>query len=316
MRALVTGGTGYIGLNLVHHLMVSDIEVTVLVRESSPTQWLPDGVETCRGDVTDPGSVVEAAVRPDCDTIFHLAAVHGRFSNAETAGALDWERMKHVNVDGTANVINAAKEHGVDSVVFTSTVKAHPNITWEGSSPYVRSKIRAQELFDKSDHSFGYGIVNPTVVVGPRDYRLVRYQPYQFVESNIVLPPPLYFPIDINIVHVQDVVESLVHYAENPDDSAHVIAGPNISMRNYCQTIGSVSDSSSFVVPTPYAETFLPPMIDIGKKIGILPIGSEAFNWSDRDVPDNLTKSAPVRQRSVWDIAHDTYRWYSEMELL
>lgn len=316
MNVLVTGGTGYIGLNLIHTLIDSSHNVSVFARETSPTKWLPEDVSTYIGDVTNEADVRSAVEQSDCNRIVHLAAVHGRYSSAETEGSLDEATGNAVNVKGTANVIKAANESSVTSVVFLSTTKAHPKISADNPSVYVQTKVAAQDLFHEQKQDFQYAIVNPTVVVGPRDYRLARYQIYQLVISNRLLVPPLYKPIRINLIHIQDVVDTILHFLSDPNGEDNLVTGKNVRMRQYCKTIARVSDSSTWIPPTPYAHLYIPRMIDLVNQLGLIPIDSKMFSWSDRTVPDKYTKKGPIKNKSLRTIVRDTYDWYTKHELL
>lgn len=103
-RALVTGATGMLGSHVVERLRDDGWDVRALVRDPSAARALLDGIgaEPARGDVMDAASVREAA--RGCDVVFHAAAVitpHG-----------GWERFRTVNIEGTTNVVAAARDAG------------------------------------------------------------------------------------------------------------------------------------------------------------------------------------------------------------
>ncbi|HEY0318260.1 MAG TPA: NAD-dependent epimerase/dehydratase family protein [Solirubrobacterales bacterium] len=121
MRCIVTGGAGFIGSNLVDALLARGDEVTVVDdlstgRRENLDQALADGAELVELDIRDAAALAElvAARRPE--TIFHLAAQIDVRRSLEDP-AFDAE----INVGGTANVLEAAREAGTDRVVFVST---------------------------------------------------------------------------------------------------------------------------------------------------------------------------------------------------
>lgn len=116
MTVLVTGATGFIGSNLVHHLVERGERVRVLKRPSTRPVLL-DGlpVEVAEGDVTDAGSVVRAA--EGVDGIYHVAGMVSYWKPARA-------RQVRVNVDGTRNVVAAAVRCGVRRIVHTSSIAA------------------------------------------------------------------------------------------------------------------------------------------------------------------------------------------------
>jgi len=115
MRALVTGGAGFIGRHLVKALVARGDGVVVLdnFRRSS-REDVPDGVTLVEGDIRDPETVAKAAA--GCDTVFHLAA------QSNVLGAVqDVEYSFSTNVTGTFHVLKAASDAGVRSLVFASS---------------------------------------------------------------------------------------------------------------------------------------------------------------------------------------------------
>src|SRR5262245_28171483 len=116
MRALVTGGTGFIGSHVVRALLAKKISVRCLVRPGSTRANL-DGleVEYVVGDLADHASL-KVAVK-DCDQLFHVAADYRLW-------APNPEEMDRINVDGSRALLDAAGEAGVKKIIFTSSVSA------------------------------------------------------------------------------------------------------------------------------------------------------------------------------------------------
>ena len=117
MRALVIGGSGFVGASLVAGLTERGIEVCVLRRRSSSLAALAGlEYETAVGDILDgPDALVEAMA--DCDWVFHTAAVTQYWRR-------DHGGLYRVNVEGTRNVLTAALRAGVKRLVFTSSLGA------------------------------------------------------------------------------------------------------------------------------------------------------------------------------------------------
>ncbi len=110
MKALVTGGGGFLGRGIVHALLGEGHTVRTLTRGEYP-ELKQAGVETLQGDIADAGAV-EAAV-DGCDVVFHVAAKVG------AAGA--YEDFQRTNVVGTQNVLEACRTFSVERLVYTST---------------------------------------------------------------------------------------------------------------------------------------------------------------------------------------------------
>lgn len=178
---LVTGAEGFIGSHLVEALVAQDRKVRAMVLYNSfgYNGWLDtipqatrDKIEIVMGDVRDPFSVREAM--KDCDAVMHLAALIAiPYSYVAPASYVD------TNVNGTLNVVQAARDMGIKKVVHTSTSEVygsaqivpipetHPLV---GQSPYSASKIGADQMAYSYFCAFGTPVatVRPFNTYGPR----------------------------------------------------------------------------------------------------------------------------------------------------
>jgi dihydroflavonol-4-reductase len=114
MKTLVTGSTGFLGFAVLRELLDDDREVKVLVRKGTDTANI-DGldVEIAYGDLRDPESIRSAL--NGCDILYHVAAYYSLWDR-------DQQLIYEINVEGTRNILRAAKEKGLKKVVYTSTV--------------------------------------------------------------------------------------------------------------------------------------------------------------------------------------------------
>ena len=247
MRALVTGGTGFIGANLVAGLNARGIAARVLRRPSSSLTALAGlTYESAIGDIL--GEVADlTAVMGDCDWVFHVAAVSDYWRHGE-----DW--LYRVNVQGTKNVLAAAQAAGVKRFVFTSSlaalgVPANGKLLNESSQfnltpsqfPYGHSKHLA-ELEVKRAVAGGLSavIVNPVVVLGPRDVNEVSGSLVLEVAKGRLR---FYLPGGVNIVAVENVVAGHIAAAERGRvGERYILGGENVSyetaLRTICQVVG------------------------------------------------------------------------------
>ena len=119
MRALITGGGGFLGRYIVKQLLEKDIDVRILCR-STQDDLVNQGVEVVQGDILHAGCV-ETASR-DCDVVFHVAAKAGVWGRE-----IDYF---NANVVGTRNVFNACHVNGIKYLVHTST----PSVVFSGKA--------------------------------------------------------------------------------------------------------------------------------------------------------------------------------------
>jgi len=180
-KVLVTGADGFIGSHLVQALMAAGNEVRAFCLYNSNGSWgwldnLPEAdkaeLDVVLGDIRDPLCVREAM--RGCEQVFHLAALIAiPYSYVAPASYVD------TNIHGTLNVVQAARDLGVDRVVHTSTSETygtaqfvpitedHPLV---GQSPYAASKIGADQMALSYWRSFDtpVTIVRPFNTYGPR----------------------------------------------------------------------------------------------------------------------------------------------------
>src|SRR4051812_11554367 len=121
MRALVTGGAGFIGSNLLHALLERGAEGTRVDdhstgRRENLAHALENGAELAESDIRDAQAMLDVFGRARPEVVYHLAAqIDVRHSVADPAADA------RINVEGTINVLNASLEAGVGRFVNTST---------------------------------------------------------------------------------------------------------------------------------------------------------------------------------------------------
>lgn len=180
-KILVTGSDGFIGSHLTEELVKKGYEVKAFVYYNSFNTWgwldtLPKDimqhVEIFQGDVRDPNGVKEAM--KGCDAVFHLAALIAiPFSYHSPDTYVD------TNIKGTLNILQAARDLGIERVLVTSTSEVYGTALYvpidekhpyQGQSPYSATKIGADRLAESFYRSFDLPvtIVRPFNTYGPR----------------------------------------------------------------------------------------------------------------------------------------------------
>jgi NAD dependent epimerase/dehydratase len=180
-KVLVTGADGFIGSHLVEELISSGAKVKAFVYYNSFNSWgwldsfseeQLAKIEIFAGDIRDPNGVRTAM--KDCDVVFHLAALIAiPFSYHSPDSYID------TNVKGTLNIVQAAKQLGIERVLITSTSEVYGTARYipidenhprQAQSPYSASKIGADSIAESFYRSFNLPltIIRPFNTYGPR----------------------------------------------------------------------------------------------------------------------------------------------------
>jgi nucleoside-diphosphate-sugar epimerase len=176
MKALVTGGGGFLGLHLVEQLVQAGHTVRVFSRgQYSSLDAL--NVDCVRGDLRNSDEVREAC--RDIEAVFHAAALPGIWGS--------WKMFHGINTQGTHNVITACREQGVRRLIYTSS----PSVVFDGTdhfeadeslpyptrwlSNYPRSKALAEQAVLAANDSDRLRTIalRPHLIWGPRDNHLI-----------------------------------------------------------------------------------------------------------------------------------------------
>jgi nucleoside-diphosphate-sugar epimerase len=175
MRALVTGGGGFLGKAIIAQLLARGDQVRSLARGEYP-ELTRMGVECVRGDLRD-AATTEAACA-DRDVVFHAAAVAGIWG--------PWAHFYGINVLGTRHVIAGCQKHGVPKLVYTSS----PSVTFDGQPQenvdesvgyakrwlchYAQTKaIGEQEVLAANGRGLATCALRPHLIWGPGDQHLI-----------------------------------------------------------------------------------------------------------------------------------------------
>lgn len=322
-RALVAGGTGFVGSNIALRLVERGWQVTIMERPESSRELLEEGpFDFVQGDVLHPESL-EPAMK-GIDIVFNAAGVVDYWRQGE-------ERMMKVNVDGASNLFQAALSAGIERLVHISSTAAmgiHPNKVIDETYAfnvepsqfiYGYSKYLAeQEAFKFIERGLPIVIVNPTTVIGPRDIRKVS--------SGVVVEivnhcgPPLIPPGGINVVPICDAAQGAIEAAlKGLSGHRYILGGENMTLEQMYQTIMDV--------------------VGCGKKLKVMPRWMVALTAAMTDVLQPQTPG-PVpltgarlrleaqnfycdasKARAAFDMPNTplrvtigrTYEWYQEM---
>ena len=222
MKCFVTGGSGFIGANLVHELVRRGHTVRVLARPGADVRGLEGAdYELLEGDVSD-RKLLQAGMK-GFDWCFHVAASYHLWLP-------DYAPMYAANVEGTRNVLEAAFLADCSRIVYTSTVgciglpqeingqltptdEDTPVSEAQMSNHYKLSKWRAEVVArELAQKGAPVVIVNPSAPVGPRDVKPTPTGKVLVASPKRAMPA--YLDTGLNWVHVRDVAVGHILAAE------------------------------------------------------------------------------------------------------
>lgn len=256
MKALVTGATGFIGSNVVRALVEKDYQVRALVRPNSGRRNLEGlEIESVEGDVRDRDSLRRAV--EGCGLVFHVAALYSF-----------WVRPRRliyeVNVEGTRNVLQIAREKGVERVVHTSSVAAlglredgrpadeETPVNFENIiGDYKKSKYLAEQVALEFAKEMPVVIVNPSFPVGPHDIKPTPTG--QVIVDFLNRRMPAYMETGMNVVAVEDVALGHLLAAEKGRvGERYILGGENLTMRQLLALLAEITGLPAPRVRLPY----------------------------------------------------------------
>jgi nucleoside-diphosphate-sugar epimerase len=256
----VTGATGFIGTKLVNELVRQGHTVHALTRTKSNRDGLDhEHIKLVQGDIMNPESLL-AGVQ-GCSHVFHLAAYAKNWSP-------DPKIFFDHNVIGLRNVFEAAKQAGVQRVVWTSTIvtlgptapgvignETMRRITGKYYTEYEETKSLAeQEALKLGSEGFPVVIVNPTRVYGPgklTEGNSVSLMIDQYDRGLV----PILLNRGINIGNyalVDDLVRGHILAMEKGRiGERYIIGGDNASLKQFYELVDEVSGKKHFQVNLP-----------------------------------------------------------------
>jgi dihydroflavonol-4-reductase len=327
MKALVTGATGFVGAAVAKALASAGWQVRVLVRSGSDRTNLRQlTVQEVEGDLADTASLERAL--EGCAGLFHVAADY-------RLGAREPAALYRTNVDGTRNILRAARATGVSKIVYTSSV-ATVGIPTDGTpgeestavnlsdmiGHYKRSKYLAEEVArDAARMGMWVVIVNPSTPVGPGDIRPTPTG--QLVLDAAAGRMPAYVDTGLNIVHVDDVAAGhLLAYERGRAGERYILGGEDMTLRTILAQIGGIVGRKPPRIRLPYAAVL--PIAYLAEAVAMVTgrsgkVTLEGVRMSRKRMFFSSAKAANelgYRWRPPLEAFEDAVRWFRDRGLL
>jgi dihydroflavonol-4-reductase len=290
VKVFVTGGTGFIGGEVVRQLRERGDEVLCLVRSPQKAAKLRDlGCELISGDLGDAEAL--RVGMEGCDGLIHAAAMYEVGIPAKQRPA-----MYEANVRGSERVLQAALETKVGKVVYVSTVgifgNTHGQVVDESyqhpgkdfTSYYEETKLEGHRIAKRMMAEDGLPgvIVQPGGVYGPGDTSQIADLLSEFFAGRLFLLP---FPdLGICLSHVEDIAAGiLLALDKGKVGETYVISGPATTMREAIKTVADLSGRKApkRAMPTPLIKAMTPIGPLVGRLMGQPPNLRELISSAD-----------------------------------
>ncbi|HYP14140.1 MAG TPA: hopanoid-associated sugar epimerase [Bryobacteraceae bacterium] len=255
--ALVTGATGFLGWHVARKLLDRGERVRVLARDPAKLRELE--AESVAGDLRDPGSV--AAAVQGCSVVYHVAADYRLWSRNP-------DELYRSNVDGTRNILAAAKAAGVERVVYTSTVgcigipagglgdETVPVALTDMTGTYKRSKFLAETVaLEYAREGFPVVIVNPTAPIGDHDFKPTPTG--KIVLDYLLGKMPAYVDTGLNVVDAGDTAQGhLLACDRGRTGERYILGSENLTLQQIFAKLEAISDVKAPAVRIPYSVAY------------------------------------------------------------
>ena len=279
-KALVTGAAGFIGSNVVRELIQEGVSVRALILPGENLQNLEGlDVERVEGDVLEPESLRKAV--KGCDTLFHLAAIYKFWSP-------DPRPIYEVNIRGGNYMLMAARDAGVEKIVYTSSIGAvglapgretanedTPFNWFRYKIDYVLTKyISEMNALDMARFGLPVVVVNPAVPMGPFD---ITPTPSGKMVVDVVNGKfPGYIDAGIMVVDVRDVARGHVLAAKKGRvGEKYILGNRNMTFKELAGEIARAAGVKSRLMKLPKSAMF-------------------AYGWAAERISDRFTHKEPV----------------------
>ena len=294
-RALVTGGNGFVGCHVVRALLQEGRAVRVMLRAGADVRTLRGlDYEPFIGDLRDADAVARAA--EGCDEIYHIAADYRLW-------LLDEAPMYATNLEGTRNVLAAARRSGVARVIHTSTVgtlgipadapgrEDVPVSLEDMVGAYKRSKFLAEQAaLEAARAGVPVVIVNPSTPVGAFDYKPTPTG--RIIVDFLKGRMPAYLDTGLNLVDVEDVAQGHLLAAERGKvGEKYILGGENLTLGEVFQRLAALSGVPAPKLRIPYALAY-------GFALGAEAV---ARTITKREPRASLTEVRMARKRMFFD---------------
>ena len=322
--ALITGGSGHVGANLVRELTARDYKVRCIDFDGDHRAFDGYNVELFKGSVTDIESLDKAFA--GVDVVFHTAAIISLERKNKNL-------IRSVNVDGTKNVCKMALKHNIQKLIHFSSVDAfireplddplledRPLVVDPNTVPYDLSKADAQRIvLDFCNKGLDASIIHPSGIFGPNDFK-----PSLFGQEFIKIANskrPFSINVGYDYVDVRDLSKTAVNCVSKGVSGQNYIVGGNYMDFLYMADVMSQELGRKLIRLTlPFASIYLSlPMYYVLSLITNTPraISLDSIHTikvQNKNIPSQLSKDQLGHSpRPIEETITDTLKFFKDV---
>jgi dihydroflavonol-4-reductase len=271
VKAFITGATGFLGAHVARVLAQRGAQIRLLIRPTSDLRNIEGlAAETAVGDLRDPASIEKAMA--GCDSVFHVAADYRLWVR-------DPEEMFRSNVEGTECVLAAARKHGVERVVYTSSVatmgfaaagrsktgladEESPVELAEMIGAYKRSKFQAEQVaLQAAANGQHVVVVNPSTPVGEMDLKPTPTG--RIVLDFLKKKFPAYVDTGLNLVDATECARGHVAaWEQGRSGQRYILGGENLTLKQILDKLAAITGLPSPTVEVPHFVAMAAAVVD------------------------------------------------------
>lgn len=320
---LITGASGHIGNVLVRELLQRGEHLRALVLEGEDTSSLEGlPIERVYGDVLKPETLIPAF--EGVQIVYHLAGIISIFPGPNPL-------MRRVNVEGTRNVLEAARQAGVRRLVYTSSIHAlerpplgvqiNEGLRFDPHNPageYDRTKAEATLAVQQAvKDGLDAVIVCPTGVIGPEDYRQSELGVLLWTWARTRVN----FLVDgiFDFVDVRDIARGHILACERGrTGETYILGGERVSLARLWAMVRETAGNASQSIIVPFRLATLAARIApffyrlLRRKPAFTPYALETVNSNSEISHEKARRELGYTPRPLIETVRDTVRWWRE----
>ena len=318
---LVIGAAGHIGNVLVRELINRGRKVRALILPGEDRSPLLDSKpEIVEANILDYPSLLNAM--DGVEVVFHLASLVAIVPD-------QYPLMQKVNVEGTANVIKACVENGVQRLIYTSSVHAYghpdPKIIIDESLPfdvsgdgYDRTKAQASNLvIEAAKNGLNAVVLAPTGVLGPNDFK--RSEMGEMTYYWMKKGPTFSLKGAYDFVDVRDVVDAHINAIEKGEaGQAYLLPGHQVSVQDYRAMVQNAAGAKGLEMYVPiWLVRAVAPLAEwfyhlLKKRPRLTRYALNTLLSNSKINGEKAEKALGFHARPLEETVRDSVKWWSE----